>query len=336
MQGRLSRRTQCVGLALGAALLMAGCAGPRVQQSQSSGAGLELVDGATVSLAAFENSAFPYHGMIPNYQETGKTRPFMDVDENGRLGHSSPRGGIHWEDQTYSDRSVLLAAPQAFDPARGGVIIVFFHGNNATLSRDVIARQQIVRQLSDSGLNAVLVAPQLAVDAQDSSAGRFWSSGGFSSFLGEAQSKLGDLYPNARGAFRRMPIVIVAYSGGYLPAAYSLAVGGDSGRVRGLVLLDALYGERDKFVSWAEGPGRNAFFVSAYSTSSRAGNDAIRAELEAAGVPTVSGLPGSAQARRRRVRRRGLCRSQRLRHFGLGRRALTRHLLPHWRVAPNP
>jgi hypothetical protein len=292
MQGRLSRRTQCVGLALGAALLMAGCAGPRVQQSRSSGAGFESVDGATVSLAAFENSAFPYHGMIPNYQETGKTRPFMDVDENGRLGHSSPRGGIHWEDQTYSDRSVLLAAPQAFDPARGGVIIVFFHGNNATLSRDVIARQQIVRQLSDSGLNAVLVAPQLAVDAQDSSAGRFWSSGGFSSFLGEAQSKLGDLYPNARGAFRRMPIVIVAYSGGYLPAAYSLAVGGDSGRVRGLVLLDALYGERDKFVSWAEGPGRNAFFVSAYSTSSRAGNDAIRAELEAAGVPTVSGLPG--------------------------------------------
>ena len=26
--------------------------------------------------------------------------------------------------------------------------------------------------------------------------------------------------------------------------------------MRGLVLLDALYGERDKFVSWAEGPGR--------------------------------------------------------------------------------
>ena len=146
---------------------MAGCAGPRVQQSQSSGAGLESIDGATVSLASFENSAFPYHGMIPNYQETGKSRPFMDVDDNGRLGHSSSRGGIHWEDQTYSDRTVLLAAPQSFDPAKGGVIIVFFHGNNATLSRDVIARQQIVRQLADLGLNAVLVAPQLAVDAQD-------------------------------------------------------------------------------------------------------------------------------------------------------------------------
>ena len=251
------------------------------------------VDGANVALASFENSAFPYHGLIPNYQETGKTRPFLDVDDNGRLGHSSPRGGIHWEDQTYSDRSVLLAAPQSFDPARPGVIIVFFHGNMATLSRDVIARQQIVRQLADSGLNAVLVAPQLAVDAQDSSAGRFWSPGGFAAFLSEAQTKLGELYPNARGAFRRMPVVIVAYSGGYLPAVYSLAVGGDQGRMRGVVLLDALYGERDKFVSWVEGPGRNAFFVSAYSTSSHEGNEAIRAQLEADGVQTVSGLPAA-------------------------------------------
>ena len=167
MRGRILGRTRSTGLALGAALLMAGCAGPTVQQGQPGKAGLTSIDGANVELASFQNSAFPYHGLIPNYQETGKSRPFLDVDDNGRLGHSSPRGGIHWEDQTYSDRSVLLAAPQSFDPAKRGVIIVFFHGNNATLSRDVIARQQIVRQLADSGLNAVLVAPQLAVDAQD-------------------------------------------------------------------------------------------------------------------------------------------------------------------------
>jgi hypothetical protein len=90
-----------------------------------------------------------------------------------------------------------------------------------------------------------------------------------------------------------MPVVIVAYSGGYLPAVYSLNVGGDGARVRGLVLLDALYGERDKFVSWVEGAGRNAFFISAYSASSKGGNDAIRARLEADGVQTVSGLPAA-------------------------------------------
>jgi hypothetical protein len=286
-----------VGLGLGFAMLLASCAAPPPTAPLGPGAkpgtGMTSIDGAEVQLSAFQNSAFPYHGLIPNYRETGKTRPFLDVDDNGRLAHSSPRGGLLWEDQTYNDRTVLLAAPQTFDPAQPGVMVVFFHGNSATLSRDVVARQQIVRQLADSGLNAVLIAPQLALDAPDSSAGRFWSPGGFAAFLNEAEGKLGDFYPSARGAFRRMPVVIVAYSGGYLPAVYSLSVGGAGGRVRGVVLLDALYGERDKFVNWAEGPGRNAFFVSAYSTSSKRGNMAVMDELQQAGLSVQTSLPAA-------------------------------------------
>ena len=294
MRGTLSRN-RSLGASLGAALMVASCAAPPVAPPPAPGAkpGVTSIDGANVALASFQNSAFPYRGLIPNYQETGKTRPFLDVEDNGRLGHSSPRGGLLWEDQTYNDRTVLLAAPQNFDPGRPGVIIVFFHGNNATVERDVLARQQIVRQLADSGLNAVLVAPQLAHDAPDSSAGRFWSPGGFAAFLAEAQNKLGDFYPAARGAFHGMPVVVVAYSGGYLPAVYSLTVGGDAGRVRGVVLLDALYGERDKFVDWVEGAGRRTFFVSAYSNSSKDGNMAVQAQLEAAGLRVANTLPSA-------------------------------------------
>ena len=118
-----------------------------------------------------------------------------------------------------------------------------------------------------------------------------------------------------------MPVIVVAYSGGYLPAVYSLTVGGDAGRVRGVVLLDALYGERDKFVSWIEGPGRNAFFVSAYSTSSQDGNMAVEAELRQAGLTAQDNLPAS-RPRRDRLRRRGRRGPQRLRHLRLGRRPL--------------
>ena len=297
MHDRRLLHAPAASLGLGAALMLANCAGPPPTAGGGAGkAGLTQIDGANIELASFQNSPFPYHGLIPNYRETGKSRPFLDVDENGRLAHSSPRGGLLWEDQTYNDRTVLLAAPDTFNPSRPGVIIVFFHGNMATLERDVVARQQIVRQLADSGLNAVLVAPQLAVDAPDSSAGKFWTPGGFAAFLNEAEAKLGDFFPHARGAFRRMPVVIVAYSGGYLPAVYSLTVGGEGGRVRGLVLLDALYGEREKFVRWVEGPGRGAFFVSAYSTSSKAGNDAVKAALEAAGLRVENGLPASLSA----------------------------------------
>ena len=67
-------------------------------------------------------------------------------------------------------------------------MVIYFHGNGATLDRDVRARQQVPRQVTQSGLNAVLVAPQLAVDALDSTAGRFYEPGAFRRFVEEAAS----------------------------------------------------------------------------------------------------------------------------------------------------
>ena len=126
---------------------------------------------------------------------------------------------------------------QSFDSRNPGDLVIFFHGNEATLTRDVVERQQAPRQLANSGLNGVLIAPQMAVDALDSSAGRFWQPGALAAFLDEADSKLAALYPDApRGAFRRMPVILVAYSGGYLPVAFSLAHGGAAERIRGVVL----------------------------------------------------------------------------------------------------
>ena len=119
MRGPFLTRMPSAGLSLGAALFLASCAAPPTAPPPAPGGKPQAtsIDGATVEFAAFQNSAFPYRGLIPNYQETGRTRPFLDVDDNGRLGHSSPRGGLLWEDQTYNDRTVLLAAPQGFNPA---------------------------------------------------------------------------------------------------------------------------------------------------------------------------------------------------------------------------
>ena len=206
---------------------------------------MQAAGGGNVAFAEFKTSAFPYRGMIPADADTNeRAKPFLDVNAGGRLGHTSPRGGLLWEDTTYNDRHVLLAAGPDFDPSRPGVIVVYFHGNQTILARDVVDRQQTVRQLAQSNLNAVLVAPQLAVDAPDSSAGNFWRPGAFAQFLDEAAGKLAEEYPGtSRWTFQRMPVIVVAYSGGYMAAAYSLAQGGAGDRVRGVVLLDALYGE---------------------------------------------------------------------------------------------
>lgn len=284
---------------LALALLVASCAaGPSVNREAETpnnayGPHFANAGGVNVAMPEFQNSAFPYHGLIPaDSDSSGKERPFMNVNDDGRLGHSSLRGGVYWEDSTYNDRHVLLAASPNFDSHSAGDLVVFFHGNDATLSRDVVDRQQAPRQLADSGLNGVLIAPQMAVDAMDSSAGRFWKPGALAEFLDEAAAKLAALYPgSSRATFNRMPVILVAYSGGYLPAAFALAHGGATERVRGVVLLDALYGEEDKFVDWIERAHNRAFFVSAYSKSSHEENETMRQRLAQAGINVQSGMP---------------------------------------------
>lgn len=243
-------------------------------------------------MVAFNASPFPYQGAIPE----PTPRPFLDVQEGGRRGHSSPRGGVYWEDQTYADRRSLLFMPAGFDLKKPAAMVVFFHGNQATIDRDVNQRQQVPRQLAESGLNAVLVAPQMAVDARDSSAGRFWEAGFFSRFVDEAADKLAQTYGGgaaSKAAFAKLPIVVVAYSGGYLPAAFSLKSGGAAtSRVKGVVLLDALNAETDKFADWIAGH-RQAFFVSAYTKATAGQHTALGTLLKKKKIAVQTALPAT-------------------------------------------
>src|SRR5215470_16555409 len=213
------------------------------------------------TLVSMKSSAFPYFGTNPRSEE-----PFLNITKGDRKGHRSYGGRVYWQDETYSDNRVLVHIPENFDLRKPGVIVVFFHGNGATLERDVRDRQLVPQQVSDSGVNAVLLAPQMAVDAADSSAGKFWQPGAFRRFIMESADHLARLYgdPDAAKAFANLPIVIVGYSGGFLPTAWSLEVGGFGDHVRGVILLDAVYGELDKFASWIENH-RSGFFVSSYT-----------------------------------------------------------------------
>jgi len=112
--------------------------------------------------------------------------PFLNISKGERKGHRSYSGQVYWQDETYNDSRVLVHVPEHFDAKKPGVIVVFFHGNGATLERDVRDRQMVPQQISDSGVNAVLLAPQLAVDAADSSAGKFWTPNGFKRFMDES------------------------------------------------------------------------------------------------------------------------------------------------------
>jgi hypothetical protein len=212
----------------------------------------------------FETAPFPYHGVMPR-----SGTPFLNVLENGRRGHRTGGGHVYWEDETYSDSQVLMHLPKGFDIRRPGLLIVFFHGHGAKLAEDVYLRQKVSMQLSASGVNAALIAPQLAVN--------------------------GD--PRAWRAFASMPVVIVAYSGGYLTTAYCVHHGGIGNRLQGVVLFDALYGEVDIFTSWVARK-KTAFFVSTYTPSTLPRNQQMQKLLAERKIPFSTELeprlePGS-------------------------------------------
>ena len=241
---------------------------------------------AKTSLVDFETAPFPYRGAVP-----GANRPFLDAGEPGRRGHVNFRGRMFLESKTFGDDRVLLHIPQGFDPNRPAVMVVFFHGHGATLERDVRDRQRLPDQISAAGLNAVLVAPQFAFDAADSSAGKFWEPDGFKHFLDETAKKLATLYGDQRSAaaFANMPIVLVAYSGGFGPTLSVLARGGADARIRGLVLLDALYAGIDQFADWIA-DHRSTFFVSSYTPHTAHHNADLEHELNERSVPYGSEL----------------------------------------------
>jgi hypothetical protein len=86
-------------------------------------------------------------------------------------------------------------------------------------------------------------------------------------------------------------VIIVGYSGGFVPTAWSLEVGGLGNRVRGVFLLDAVYGELDKFASWIEN-NRSGFFVSAYTRYTRRHDKELMTMLREKGIAISDEMDG--------------------------------------------
>ena len=209
--------------------------------------------------------------------------------------------------------------------------MIFFHGHRATIKRDVLDRQRVADQISLSKANAVLVAPQFAVNASDSSAGNFWSPGLFTLFLNEASEQLAILHGFLGLArdFDKLNVIIVGYSGGFAPVAWAIHHGGSNERMRGVILLDALYGELDKFEKWIAGDRYRRFFVSGYLGSTRARNLQLQQLLDNRGIKYRMALDERHPSRQHHLPPRPQWREPpQLRHPRLDRQSAGRHPEP--------
>ena len=196
----------------------------------------------------------------------------------------------------YTDPTVLVFIPHHHRVARDSSVstVVHFHGHNSTAERAMVAHQ-LREQLFESKQNAILVVPQLALNAADSAAGKLEVPGGFARMLECALRTLDVAAVRAAAGHAALPpnasvgrVCVSAHSGGYHAAACALRVGGLA--VQEAYLFDALYAEVDVFRDWViAGHGKPMSarhkLVSYFTAGRTEGNtNALFAELERSGV----------------------------------------------------
>ena len=196
----------------------------------------------------------------------------------------------------YGDDTVIVFVPAhfRFRADEGVCALVHFHGHNTAAER-AMTGHALREQLVDSRQNALLVVPQLAVFAADSSCGRLESPGGLARLLADAlratsrfgRASLGEAGFPERAHLGR--VCLSAHSGGYHAAARSLHDGGVD--VHETYLFDALYAESDVFREWMVArrgkPAQLRHKLVSYFTegaTTEAVNQVLRTELERAGV----------------------------------------------------
>jgi hypothetical protein len=210
----------------------------------------------------------------------------------------------------HGDDTVIVFVPQRyrFRAGEGVPTLVHFHGHNSSAERAMVAHS-LREQLVDSRQNAVLVVPQLALLAADSSCGRLALPRGLSRLLGSALSTAARV---GRTSLRdsRFPeraelgrVCVSAHSGGYHAAACSLRAGGVN--VSETYLFDALYAEKEVFRDWVlERRGDPAhsrhklvsYFLAGAPTEPV--NHGLRADLERNGVLVAKELREGVLSRR--------------------------------------
>jgi plastocyanin len=199
----------------------------------------------------------------------------------------------------HRDPTVLVFVPHhhRVGPGESVSFVVHFHGHNTTAER-AMAAHELREQLFDSKQNAILVVPELAVMAADSSAGKLEAPGSLARMLEdvlttlqshEARSALGASAPFVFATVGR--VCVSAHSGGYHAAACAVRHGGV--RIQEVWLFDALYGDTDAFRDWViTGSGQamsSRHKLVSYFTSGTTETNTNRlfSELEKAGVGCV-------------------------------------------------
>jgi hypothetical protein len=248
------------------------------------------------ALLRMANAPFPY---TPN---VGEASFFADPGGLFSGRRRVVRPGLSYSEKThYLDDRVLVHVPPGFEATKPFAILLYFHGHRATLKDTVLRKRRIATQVTESGRNLILIAPQFARDAIDSHAGKFVRTGAVASLISEAMNHLRARFPKLAPSVDRTaqaPIIIAAFSGGWWPAAAGVSRGMTGKGISAVILLDAFYGAEKSFASWLAADPAKRMLIGVHSQSSAEGAERLRRLLSDANRKVARGLnsrlePGS-------------------------------------------
>lgn len=165
-------------------------------------------------------------------------------------GHTY-EGKLYSATDHYSDNTVALFIPKGFRETGRIDFVVHFHGWTNTVA-GTLSTFHLIEQLVASGKNAVLVVPEGPHNAPDSFGGKLEDPDGFKRFMDEVVASLRERAGFKSKDFTAGRIIFSGHSGGYHVIAGILDRSGLTKSADEVWLLDALYGQTDSFLTWAD------------------------------------------------------------------------------------
>ncbi len=192
-------------------------------------------------------------------------------------------------EEHYSNSVVAIFVPKGLQFDGGGVdFVVHFHGWQNDVE-GALKKYHLIEQLLESKRNAVLVVPQGPYRASDSFGGKLEDKDGFRRFMEEVVATLPKNLGREGDAPKLGRIILSGHSGGYHVMSSIVERGGLSEKIREVWLFDALYGQTEKFVGWAEREHGRLLNIYTEHGGTKEETEKLLAELKSKGANLIAG-----------------------------------------------
>lgn len=148
-------------------------------------------------------------------------------------------------DSRYNDNSSIIFIPKGFKKDKPVHFFLWFHGWNNNIE-STLEQFKLDDQLYASGINAILVMPEGAKNAQDSYCGQWEKQGPFNKYIEELQQKL--QASNIINANTKPDLIIAGHSGAAIVLVKLLQY--STTPIKAALFFDACSAQTDKIATF--------------------------------------------------------------------------------------